>query len=385
MRAVNDELFQIPSAPCHLSLNESKFFLRQSITIGRFKTALFFIKLGKSSVQHSERCTVLVVKLSENAFAPVYGTHRHTSVMQQPWNPVPYTVPSSEEKAEPAESAHQVPSLPQSVQYQIRPAAVVCITGLSMLLTSTVSIALTYIWQTKWRHLRRLPFISEAHYDQYQALIFTTMTVLSATLSFATSLLAFVVSNDPSLKYSSTMNRDSPLVQQLSTSKVKQGEERQAASRWHLLSTVELSPNMHGSLCRLALFCGTLGSICITFSATISIKFPAHSVVSYFAFSLSCFWSILINITTHIPVSSWGTLDTISIPCAWVCSAVMAFSVIVSIAMPDKTTSLIVIFEYIYVGAIVLFLFILAIRMNSCRLTVYKICPNTTSLTPMTL
>lgn len=57
-----------------------------------------------------------------------------------------------------------------------------------VVLTAVSSVALTYIWQSKWREISTIPFLSDATYDDRQHLIFIMSSIVSALATLVTGI-----------------------------------------------------------------------------------------------------------------------------------------------------------------------------------------------------
>lgn len=278
----------------------------------------------------------------------------------QVWQPLPSQEPSTSLKNAPVQAS--ATARRPGPSYRLRPSFIAFITALALIATCGTSVSLIYMWQTEWREIKRLPFISEAHYDDRQSPIFAVMTAVTAMFAFVTAICVFIV----------TCERNTRILYDLPTEArhaTASADELDFKSDEVCQRSVEDSRRVH-RLALLGLASGCGGATLTLMTGAISAKMVLHLPVVITSEIMTTIWTSLVNLTLSAPVHPPSFAQRFCATCMWVCTASLCSSLFAILAITDKSTSLIVLVEYVTVSVTAIFFFLLSFRLSGSALRV---------------
>lgn len=260
-----------------------------------------------------------------------------------------------------ATSIREISQTTLTTRYYILPSLIALVTGFTLASTAITSIALTYAWQTKWRKLYRLPFISEAHYDDMQSPIFSTMTAATAFCSLVTVIATYIVTRRRGYEYGLPEY-------QLAADNLGINDEERVVSLGASISPVCLSPGTEVRCAKSALVCGCTSALLLLIAGAISAKLSIHMIFARSSFVSTSFWSLFVNLSLRSRTEQNYLSQKAHRAAMWACTIVQFSCVLSIISIVDQTTSLIVIVEYITVTASTIYVFLLSFLLARSKI-----------------
>jgi len=226
---------------------------------------------------------------------------------------------------------------------RLRPSIASLMSSTFTVLTSVLSVILTYSWQGKWRNIERLPFVSDAHYDDIQSPIFTMMATLTAMSTMITVLLTFLVSND---------RRCEAL------------DSSDILSNRRLRFPLHTSNRVEHLLITLGLIAGLTGSLLLAVAAACSSKLSLHFVAISLSFSCSILWACAVSLTLRAHHARESGIEILNSAGMQVC-VLLLFGAVTGLVVLHPTNLLAaVMMEYIVIVLLVIFFLLLSFRLR---------------------
>lgn len=290
----------------------------------------------------------------------------------------------------------------------LRPAVFAAVAGVLLLATAGTSITLTYLRQSRWREIKRIPYISDAHYDEIQSPIFVAMSSVTTLISLLAVILTFFVAHDrlhpgalsssPSRPLSPSTQKNKPPLWRQSrhldspsstsdfTSVITSSTDPTSTDRSSLspLSSVEIDQSLlpHSAstlvtphvrrnvvLNYIAVFVGILSCIFLLLVAAVSTKLKLHRIVASLSLVSTTLWAILVNLSLPPASTHTAPFRVFVVITMWMCSLTMIACSITIAVVAGKNSTTVVLMEYIIIVAIATFFFSLSQRLSSSRLS----------------
>lgn len=234
----------------------------------------------------------------------------------------------------------------EETYFVIRASAVALVSSVLLIVTSVLSVILTYAMQSNWRKIDRVPFISDAHYDNTQSPIFSAMTAVVGMVSATTVVLTFLTTES-------------------------RRKERFASAE--PTPNVQNSPNLrlkrrrYTCISRIGLSAGIAGFVMLVIAAATYTELSAHFITIGISSACITIWMIVVCVTLPYPVLPPTPLDVF----AWWGLVICTVGLFISMTgfaigkAIDKSLLVAVVMEYVGIGSLFLFLILLSYELRS--------------------
>lgn len=232
----------------------------------------------------------------------------------------------------------------------LRPALISALSSFLTLFTAILSVTLTYLWQSSQRSIDRPPFISDAHYDDFQSPIFAVTATITALSIALTVLLTWFVSLHR-LNY----HRNNPAA---------------SHSKYYCPFPLRIRGRAQQPLCAFAGLFGLSGALFLILAAATNTKASFHIVAFGLSLGANVLWAFIVSLTLESPGtdSAESKLHLFCLLSMQLCvllfaACAVAFAVLHWVGLLFAAAVL----EYIDIAATAVFLLLLSFRMTTSR------------------